>query len=258
MNTRALVKSLRGVMKLAKANAPLISLVVSGVSFASAVGCSIPATVKAVRTVDTETEKKGAQLTGGEILGCTWKYYGKTAALLALGVVNLVAGAHGYSKALRSLSTLCASYELERRQFMEAAKEKLGEKKFKELTDDIAEKQLHEDPVENKPVYATPFGNALCYDTLSGRYLRCDSERIRRGVNEFNKILLNEGIGSYNDLWDCIDLKIENIPFGEDVGWSIKDGLVELKYASKLATNGEPCLVIQYPDPPYRGYDRVY
>jgi hypothetical protein len=41
-------------------------------------------------------------------------------------------------------------------------------------------------------------------------------------------------------------LGIEPIDLGEWMGWRIDEGMIDIKFSAKLATNGIPCLVMNY------------
>ena len=50
---------------------------------------------------------------------------------------------------------------------------------------------------------------------------------------------------------------MNNSSMGEDLGWNIDDGYIDLSFSSQLAEDGTPCLVINYQLSPVmtiRGY----
>lgn len=256
MNLKPLSKSLRSLGKAAKRNAPVISLVIAGVSFVGATISAIKATSVSVRQVEKATEEKGEELTAKEIIKTCGKNYIPTALATATGIAGLVMGGRGYHTRYKSVAALLAATETSKKQLEDVILEKFGEKKFEEVQSEVAKKQLEADPVSKADIYCTGKGTTLCKDSLSGRYFRCDIEQIKRGLNHFNERLLSCEYLDYNELFYCIDPAMEEISFGGDVGWNIRDGLLKLHYTSQLTDTGEPCLVISYPNPPSIHFDR--
>ena len=121
--------------------------------------------------------------------------------------------------------------------------ETIGEKKEQGIRDAVAKDKMKKDPVVDKEVIITGRGSSLCYDSIS-RYFECDIETIRKAENTINKKLLNEMYVSLNDFYYEIGLRPSDI--GDDLGWNIDDGLVDLYFSSQIAEDGRPCLVINY------------
>ena len=240
---------------LVKENGPLLCIITAGIGFTGAIGTTAKATIKAVRRTDYETEKKGAPLTKKELFDINWRFYTVSALLWTTSIISLCFAVKGYDKGAKRFAALYAATEAAKKELEEAALSKLGEKQYIALQDEVAKRRMETDPVDKKPIYETGHGDSLCYDTLSGRYFRCSPDQVRRGVNNFNKHLLTNEALSYNELMYDISIgELEDIGFGEDVGWNIKDGLLEVRYSSQLAKNGEPCLVLSFPQLPIRGY----
>ena len=53
---------------------------------------------------------------------------------------------------------------------------------------------------------------------------------------------------SLNDLYDELDL--DHTKVGDELGWKIDDGLIELYFSSQLADDGTPCIVMDYVSAP--------
>ena len=49
---------------------------------------------------------------------------------------------------------------------------------------------------------------------------------------------------SLNDFY--YELGLENIELGEELGWNVNNGLVELNFSSQLSSDETPCLVMNY------------
>ena len=87
-------------------------------------------------------------------------------------------------------------------------------------------------------------GETLCYDSITSRYFKCDIEKLRKVENMMNKRLLSEMYISLNEFYYEIGLNQTDI--GDDLGWNIEEGLVDLEFSSQLAEDDTPCLVIGY------------
>ena len=84
----------------------------------------------------------------------------------------------------------------------------------------------------------------LFYDSTSGRYFRSTINDIDKAVNELNKQMMNDMCIRLNDFYNEIGL--DRIKIGEDLGWNIDKGLIEVHYDSTIADNDEPCIVLDY------------
>lgn len=132
--------------------------------------------------------------------------------------------------------------------------ETLGEKKDRAVRDAIAKDKIEQNPVVDREVIITNNGETLCYDVLSGRYFKSDIEKLKRATNELNRKMLSDNYISLNEFYDEIGLNYTKI--GENIGWNISRGYIELDFSSQLTAKGEPCLVIDYRVEPRYNYDR--
>lgn len=141
------------------------------------------------------------------------------------------------------------------REYREKVIETMGEKKDKIVKDEIAKDKLKEDPVQNHEVIVTKQGTTLCYDCIFGRYFRSDMETIKRAITRINRDLVTDMYASLNDFYCEID--IPPVKIGDDLGWNIDDGEVDVDFSSQLAEDGTPCLVISYNVAPKYGYSSL-
>jgi len=65
-------------------------------------------------------------------------------------------------------------------------------------------------------------------------------EDIRRVINDFNQRLISEMYLPLNDLYE--DLGLEHTELGDEFGWNLDFGLVEVSFSSKIASDGRPVL----------------
>lgn len=179
-----------------------------------------------------------------ELIRTTWVCY-IPAALTGVLSVSCLIGASSVN--IRRNAALATAYSLSEsalKEYQEKVIETIGEKKEQEIRDSIAKDKLKRDPVANKEVIITGRGETLCYDTITSRYFKCDIEKLRRVENELNKRLISEMYISLNDFYYEIGLRSTDM--GEDLGWNIGNGLINLEFSSQLAEDETPCLVIGY------------
>ncbi len=178
-----------------------------------------------------------------EVIRTTWRCYIPAGITGTLSIACLIGAS---SVNIRRNTALAAAYSLSEsamKEYQEKVIETIGEKKEQEIQDSVAKDKMKTDPVVSKEVIFTGKGSSLCYDSIS-RYFECDIETIRKAENTINKKLLNEMYVSLNDFYYEIGLRPSDI--GDDLGWNIDDGFVDLYFSSQIAEDGRPCLVINY------------
>ena len=127
-----------------------------------------------------------------------------------------------------------------------------GEKKHETVKDAIAKDKIEKNPIAMQEVIITEKGNTLCYDVLSGRYFKGDIDKIKKAENELNRQMRDEMYISLNDFY--YEIGLENIKLGDELGWNINEGYIDLSFSSQLASDGTPCLVIDYAVAPRYDY----
>lgn len=174
----------------------------------------------------------------------TWKCYIPAAVIGTVSVACLIGAS---SVNLRRNAALATAYTLSEstlRDYQKKVIETIGEKKEQTVRDAVAKEQLEKVPVENKEVIITAKGDTLCFDIVSGRYFKSDIDKLKKAENELNRRMRNEMYISLNEFYYAIGL--ENIKLGDSLGWNIDAGYINLRFSSQLATDGTPCLVIDY------------
>lgn len=160
---------------------------------------------------------------------------------------------------LRRNAALAAAYTLSdtaMREYRDKVVETIGEKKEQIVQDKLAEDRVKKDPVTKQEVIITDKGNTLCFDSISGRYFKSDIDAIKKAQNEFNRRLLHEMYASLNEFYDEIGLNPTTL--GDQLGWNIDDGLIDIYFSSQIADDGTPCIVLNYEnDPPRYGYEKL-
>lgn len=255
MNKPNVSKLIKGVQAFTTKHSPEI---LTGIGIAGMVTTTILAvreTPKALMCInDAAYEKKDYELTTAEKIKACWKCYVPAAVTGAVSVACLVGAS---SVNLRRNAALATAYKLSETaltEYREKVIETVGEKKERLVRENIDKDHLEKNPVTNNNVIVTGNGDTLCYDSLFGRYFNSDIDKIKRAINELNRELIMDNYVSLNDFYDRLDL--DHIEIGDDLGWNVDDGLIDVDFGSQLASNGRPCITLNYTIAPRYGYSK--
>lgn len=214
---------------------------------------AVRATPKALKLIEEvkKTEKKDS-LTALETVKTTWKCYVPAAAIGVTSVACLIGASSVNARRNAALATAYKLSETAFHEYKNKVVETLGEKKERHIHDEIDKDHMEKNPVNKSSVIVTEKGNTLCYDRTFGQYFKSDIEKIKKAVNELNRQLLIHDYVSLNDFYD--ELGIPHIPIGDDMGWRVDRGLIEVDFGSQLASDDTPCVVMRYEVAPDYGY----
>lgn len=179
-----------------------------------------------------------------DIFKLTWKLFIPTVAVGTATIICII-GSNRIS--LRRNAALASLYGLTQTAFSEyKAKvvETIGKNKELKVRDDISGDRVKNNPPSRNEVILTGKGEVLCYDSLSGRYFKMDIEKLRKIINELNRDLISDMFLSLNELYDAIGL--DRIKLGEDIGWDVNKGMIEIDFSAQLTEDDTPCIVINY------------
>jgi hypothetical protein len=129
-------------------------------------------------------------------------------------------------------------------EFQDKAVDIIGKRKVEDIKDAVMKDKIDENPVSKNEVIVTENGDTLCYDAHSGRYFKSDINKIKKAVNEVNHILNCEDCVSLNDFYD--QLGLSHTKMGDELGWPIGSGLIDVRFSSHLAEDNTPCLAMEY------------
>ena len=171
------------------------------------------------------------------------------APTVVTGGMTLICAVGGYNASTKRIAALTAAYNLAKdnlSDFKEKAAELYGDKKAQQISDGVkTDKVKNTPPDKSKTVLATGKGQTLCMDDMSGRYFYSDPEEIRKACNLINKRMMDEYYISLNELYD--ELGLPEITLGDDVGFNIDDGLIDIEHLFTAALyNDTPILVMNY------------
>lgn len=214
---------------------------------------AVRATPKAIRHIEEEeeyndqygiTNDDGLTLTPLEIIKVTWKDY-VPAALMGTATIACIIGSNSINQ--RRNAAIAGAFALTKEaleEYRAKVVEKIGEKKELAVRESIDQDALDKNPPVEKSIIMTGKGDMLCYDRLSSRYFKSDIAHINKVINQFNKQLNNDMFVSLNELYS--DLGLEAIEIGDNLGWHIEDGLLDIRFTAKITPDERPCIVINY------------
>ena len=227
---------------------------------------SVKATPKAMKLIEEEKFNRQAEretvddqdsieLTKLEVVKVAWKPYIPAAVTGVVSVGCLIGATSVNTRRTAAIATAYKLSETALSEYREKVVETIGEKKEKTVRDNIAKDKVEKNPVANSEVILTGIGETLCYEPISGRYFKSDIEKIKKAENELNKKMLNEMYLSLNEFYDELGLRPTSL--GNELGWNIDDGLIDIHFSSQLSEDDQPCLVLDYCVAPRYGYERL-
>lgn len=215
---------------------------------------AVRATPKALILIeDKKDELETDKLTPLETVKAAWTCYIPAAIVGSVSAFCLIGAS---STNLRRNAALATAYTLSEstlKEYQEKVVETIGEKKEQSIRDAVVKDKMVNNPVRDV-ILTEKGGNTICYDVISGRYFKSDIDRLRKIENELNRQMRDEMYVTLNEFYYAIGL--DGTKIGDDLGWNIDKGYIELEFTSHLDANGTPCLVIDYRVAPVYDYRR--
>lgn len=217
---------------------------------------AVKATPKALDLIENKKEELDKdKLTVVETVKATWKCYVPAAITCATSAACLIGASSVHTKRNAALATAYKLSESALIEYRDKVVETIGEKKEQSVRDAIAKDHVEKNPITNNEVIITDRGYTLCYDELSGRYFYSDIEKIKKAANELNRQMLNDMYVSLNELY--YELGLEGTKLGEQMGWNVDRGLIDLKFSATVSADDRPCIVLDYRVPPMYDYQNM-
>lgn len=237
-------KSGRNFIFLLKKHSPEILTGVGIVGMVSTTILAVKATPKALELLEKKKNETGEDLKTVEVVKVGIKPYIPAIVTGTLSVGCLIGGATVNARRNAALLTAYTIAENSIKEYKDKVVETIGEKKEKAIRDSIDHDRMEKNPVKSNEVIITGGGGSLCYDTITGKYFESDIEKLRKIENSLNFRLIHEMYISLNDYYEEVGLPACDI--GNDMGWNVDNGLIELNFSSQIASNGKPCLVVSF------------
>lgn len=272
MNTK-LTNMFKNARKFLGKHSPEILTGIGIAGWISTTVLAVKATPKALELIKDEIDRQNDQnvrdaVANGEdncayitklkpvdLVKTCWKPY-LPALGLSLASTSCIIGANAiHYKRNAALATVYAISERTLLRYKDKVIETLGEKKEKEISDKVAQKNVNDHKVSDRSIIITSKGNTLCMDSFSGRYFRSDIDTIKKAINKINRDLTYDHYVSLNTVYGEIGL--DNVKNGELLGWNLDNGLIEPSFSTCLADNDEPCVVIDFYIQPKYDFDKL-
>lgn len=174
----------------------------------------------------------------------TWKLY-LPAAVSGVGTIGcIIAVNQVHLERTAALTSLYSLTDIAFKEYQKKVVELVGSKKEDLLRGELSQDKLDQHPIGDREVIFTGNGDHLFFDVLSARYFRSDIETVRKIINDFNVELLTEMYKPLNDFY--YELGLEATGMGNNLGWNVENGILDVKFSAKIAENSEPCIVIDY------------
>lgn len=245
MNKKTIAAGIRNLQLAVKKHSPEILTGIGIAGMITTTVMAVRATPKALILIDKKKDEVGAdELTTKEVIKTAWTCYIPTAVTGTVSIFCLI-GANSVN--MRRRAALATAYTLSEsalKEYQEKVVEAIGEKKELSIKDAVAKEKIEKNPVSNHEVIITEKGNTLCYDAVSGRYFRSDIDKLKKAENELNRRMRDEMYISLNEFY--YEIGLTGISIGDEIGWNIDKGYIDLSFSSQLAEDGTPCLVIGY------------
>lgn len=192
-----------------------------------------------------------------EVVKVAWKPY-IPAAVTGVASVGCLIGASSVSA--RRNAALAAAYNLSQTaltEYKDKVVEVIGEKKEKAIKDEIAKDKIEKNPVKQSDIIITGKGKTRFLDVFSGQRFESDIEVIKKAENIINRKLISDMYASLNDFYDLIGPELEQTRLGEDLGWNIDVGYIEIEFSAQIDDDGVPCIVLDYNVAPIYDYYKL-
>lgn len=255
MNKKEVMKVINDVGKKLDRRSPEILAGIGIAGMVTTVVLAVKATPKALTLIDEASNEKNAELTKTEVVKAAWKPYVPAAITGVMSATCIIGSVRIGARRIAAISTAYKLTETAFSEYKEKIIETIGEKKEKAIKDKIDKDKVEKEPVSKSSIIITDKGNTLCYDASAGRYFKSDIETIKKAVNEINRQMVYDQYVSLNEFYD--ELGLDHTDLGDDLGWNLDNGLLEVDFSSQIAEDGTPCIVISYNVAPRYDYSKL-
>lgn len=250
---KEIAKSLLSLKTAIKKHSPEILTGIGIAGMLTTTVMAVRATPKALILIEERKEEIGAEkLEAMDMVKTTWACYIPAAITGTLSVACLIGASSVNARRNAALATAYTLSESALKDYQGKVIDMFGEKKNEAVKDAVAKDKVEKNPVVTREVIITEKGNTLCYDAISGRYFKSDIEKIKKAECELNRQMLDDMYVSLNDFY--YEIGLDSVKLGDELGWNVDSGYIDLSFSSQLASDGTPCLVIDYSVAPRYDY----
>lgn len=212
---------------------------------------AVKATPKAVKEIEEFEECilcDHEKIKPTDAVKITWKYYIPAAVTGTVSIACLIGASSVNVRRNAALATAYKLSETALTEYRDKVVETIGEKKEQAVREAVAKDKIEKNPVNQQNVIITGKGDTLCYDHLFGRYFKSDIDKLKRITNELNRRMRDEMYISLNEFY--YEVGLDGVDAGDDIGWDIDRGYIDIDFSSHLASDGTPCLDVSFSIPP--------
>lgn len=222
---------------------------------------AVKATPEAMRRIEArKKEERHKKLTAIQTVQAAWKCYIPAGVTGTVSVACLIGASTLNGRRNAALATAASLAETSLREYRAKVVETIGEKKETAILDAIDRDRVERNPppasTSELPVVEGHAGQTLCYDSMFGRYFYSDVETLKRAENKLNRQMatMSEPYISLNEFY--MEVGLHAVDIGDDLGWNVDDGMIELRFSSQLVNERIPCLVMSHMIPPKYDYNK--
>jgi len=214
------------------------------------------ASFKAVKVLEREEENHeefAEEFTNLLKVRAVWRLYVPPVLLGATTIISIIAANRLASRKIAALAIASGISDRALQEYKERVVEKFGENKARDIQDEIAQKRVEGESINNEVIVLG--GEVLCFDLHSGRYFHSTHEAIKRAENKINHELVHFSPASLSEFYD--ELGVQATTYSDMVGWDVGTQ-VEVKISTVMSPDSRPCLAIDFSPYPVYDYNRPH
>lgn len=240
INFKALSKN---ISLFARKHSPEILTGLGVIGLIATTVTAVRETPKALELIEENKDENG-HISKKDVVKVSWKQYVPSVLIGTVSIACIVGSNKISIHRSALLAAACSISEEKLKEYKNKVVDVLGEKKEKEeVYESIIQDKIDESQAPNCEPKKSD--DILFYDVWSGRYFYSDRNRVDRAINELNSLFLQSDQVYLNDFYDNIDL--DRNQFGYIYGWERDTTkLIEIRYSSHIAKDGNPCLAIDF------------
>lgn len=240
INFKALSKN---ISLFARKHSPEILTGLGVIGLIATTVAAVRATPKALELIEENKDEDG-HISKKDVVKVSWKQYVPSVLIGTVSIACIVGSNKISIHRSALLAAACSISEEKLKEYKSKVVDVLGEKKEKEeVYESIIQDKIDESSTPNCEPKKSD--DILFYDVWSGRYFYSDRNRVDRAINELNSYFLQSDQVCLNDFYDSINL--DRNQFGYIYGWERDTTkLIEIRYSSHIAKDGNPCLAIDF------------
>ena len=228
LNGATLKNVAKSAGKFVEKNAPIIAAGAAIAGMVSAVVLAIKAGPDVQRALEEAEIKKNEKALNERIKdgndetpieNLTWKekglvyakYYWKTVLLVLLSAACMITSVSISNKRLAAMGIIAAAAESNLSDLENAAKEVMGEKNWKKVSDKLVENGCDEDITEDN-IAQTGNGKVLCKEYWYGTYFWSDISAVKVAEAEYYNMYVHSKQVYMEDFYHLLNIPVSHIP----------------------------------------------